>query len=261
MKKSLLFTLFFTCSPVLLAARVFQQFYMLDPVTGFYTANLSGMGGFITAICLAIIPLLLIVVWLSKPAEIAPAKRSISVGIGAAVAAVLLAASGVMGLLNADDMGQSVIAVLSIASAAVFAWQAFCCFTGGSFDGAFSLVPIAYGLARLVITFMGYAGEVTITDTVFDIATMCMLLLFLYSCGKIQAGVSGKRTAVLFFAFGLTAVFFCTDSFLAQTVASIMGNDFKLHASGNFDPSYLGFAIYIVTVLFAYGPKRDEQQG
>ncbi len=260
MKKPLLLTLFFVCAPVLLAIRVFQQFYMLDPVTGFYLDGLGGVGTIVTATCLALIPVMVFVVWLSKPGEVAAPKRSISVGVAASIAAICLVVSGVVGVISAKTTPDTVVSVLAFLTAATFGWQAYCSFVGEKYIGALSLVGIVYGLLRLIITFMGYTGEVTVTDTIFNVATMSLLLLFLYSNGKILCGVSGKFTPILFYAYGLSAVFFCADSFIANAVMLLTDTNFRMHGDGHFDMSYLGFAVYMVIAVFAYSSAPTDKE-
>ncbi len=262
MKRTLLFTLFFLAAPVLLAARVLQQFYMLDAATGFYKDDFGYIGNVISVVCVLLIPALVLVVWLSRPGEIMPNNKSKGLGAASFVAAFCLAISGVTHVINAAHVGHYILALMSVGTAAVIMLQGISCFTDGKFNGGLSIISILYGLARLIITFMGYTGEVTVTDTVFDIATMCLLLLFLYSSGKIMSEVSGSRTPVLYFACGLSAAFFCVDSVLAPAIAKLL--NFNIHGS-NFDVANIGFAVYIVVMLYvtsgkkAAAPAKEEE--
>ncbi len=249
MKRSLIFTLFFLSAPILLAARVLQQFYMLDPVTGFYKDDFGYVGNIISVVCLLLIPALALMVWLSRPGEVMPNSKSKALGGAALAAALCLAVSGITNIIGATHAGHYVLAFMSVATAAVMILQSISCFTDGKFNGGLSIISILYGLARLIITFMGYTGEVTVTDTVFDIATMCLLLLFLYSSGKIMSGVSGSRTSVVYFACGLSSAFFCLDSVLAPALTKLMGPEFSIHGN-HFDLAYVGFAVYIVVMLY-----------
>lgn len=250
MKRPLLFTLFFLCTPVLLAARVLQQLYMFDPVTGFYKDDFGYVGNVISIVCILLIPALVLIVWLSRPTAVIPQNHSKALGVACFFCTICLAVSGVTQIIGATHTGHFALAGISFATAAVIVLQGVACFTDGKFSGGLTIVSIIYGLVRLVITFMGYTGEVTVTDTVFDIATMSLLLLFLYASGKIMAGAAGPRTPVLFYAYGLSAAFFCVDSFLAPAIAKLMGDGFAIHGGGHFDLSYLGFAVYIVVMLY-----------
>ena len=259
MKRPLLFTLFFLCAPVLLTARVLQQFYMIDTVTGFYRDDFGYVGSLITALCLLLIPVLLLVVWLSRPEQIVMPVKSKALGIASFFATVCLAVSGVSQIITATHSGYFALAIMSFATAAVIVLHGVACFTDGKIAPPLTIVSVIYGLTRLIVTFMGYTGEVTVTDTVFDIATMALLLLFFYASGKILAGASGPRTPVLFYAYGLSAAFFCVDSFLAPAIIKLGGFDFAIHGGGHFDLSYLGFAVYIVVMIYVFsGSKRVE---
>ena len=258
MKRPLLFTLFFICTPVLLAARVLQQIYMIDTVTGFYKDDFGYVGNIITIVCLLLIPVLLLTVWLSRPTAVVPNVRSKALGIASFFATICLAISGVTQIITATHSGYFALAIMSFATAAVIVLHGIACFTDGKFNGWLTIVCVIYGLTRLVITFMGYTGEVTVTDTLFDIATMALLLLFFYSSGKIIAGVAGPRTPVLFYAYGLSAAFFCVDSFLAPAIVKFMGDGFAIHSGGHFDLSYLGFAVYIIVMIYVYSGDKAK---
>ena len=260
MKRPLLFTLFFICSPVLLVARVLQQIYMIDTVTGFYNDDFGYIGNVITIICFALIPALLLTVWLSRPAPITADKKSVALGIASFIATLCLAISGVSQIITSTNSGKFALAVMSFASAAVIVLHGIACLTDGKVSGALTVVNILYALTRLIITFMGYTGEVTVTDTLFDIATMCLLLLFFYSSGKILAGVSGPHTSTLFYAYGLAAAFFCVDSFVAPAIVKFMGEGYAIHGGGHFDLTYIGFAIYIVVMIFVYSGDKVADQ-
>ena len=261
MKRPLLFTLFFLCTPVLLTARVLQQFYMIDPVTGFFRDDFGYIGGIITALCLLLIPVLLLLVWLSRPEPVAPVLKSKAMGIASFFATVCLAISGVTQIVNATHSGYFALALMSFATAAVIVLQGVACFTDGKIAPPLTIVGIIYSLTRLVVTFMGYTGEVTVTDTLFDIATMALLLLFFYASGRILAGVPGPGTPILFYAYGLSAAFFCIDSFLAPAIIKIKDYDIAIHSGGHFDLSYLGFAVYIVVMIYVFsGTKKVDAE-
>ena len=260
MKRPLLFTLFFICSPVLLVARVLQQIYMIDTVTGFYNDDFGYIGNVITILCFALIPALLLTVWLSRPASITAGKKSVALGIASFIATICLAISGVSQIITSSNSGKFALAVMSFAAASVIVLHGIACFTDGKVNGVLPVVNILYALTRLIITFMGYTGEVTVTDTLFDIATMCLLLLFFYSSGKILAGVSGPRTSILFYAYGLAAAFFCVDSFVAPAIVKFMGEGYSIHGGGHFDLTYIGFAIYIVVMIFVYSGDKVADQ-
>lgn len=249
MKHSMVFTLFYISAPLLLVARVLQQFYMLDPETGFYLDSLGSVGKVVSVMCFVLVAALYILVWLSQPRIKAAPKRGKALAIGSFAAAMCLLISSAQLVVTATGAKDVFVAIFAFPSALCFAWYGASLITNIKYPAGMSIVPIIYGVVRLIATFMNYTGEVTVTDSLFDIATMCFLLLFLYSSGKIICGLKTPRSPVMFYASGLSAAFFCIDECLAKTIAAVTGNVDALHSVGAFNVTYIGFAIYIILMI------------
>ncbi len=259
MKRAMVFILFFASAPILLAARVIQQLYMIDPLTGFYQDGFSGVGTAISVLCFALIAVTLAMVWLSHPQVPEAPAKSVPLGIGAAAAAIGIAANSA-GYMMSKATADLAIGALGIGAAISLAYYAITLFMGRKYPAILTLLPIAYACVRLVICFIKYTGEVTVTDSVFDIATMCLVLLFFYSSGKLISGVAGKRSHILFYSYGLCAAFFCADSVFVRIILMLTRSNAALHGAGAIDTSYIGIAIYVVIAVWVLSgfPKASE---
>ncbi len=249
MKRSMVFILFFVSAPVLLSARVIQQLYMIDPVTGFYLDGFGGIGTAISVLCFALIFVTLAMVWLSHPQEPAVPKKSPAVGVCACFAGACLITSSVGRLLQTATADR-LVGVLGIIAAISLAWYGFSLISGGRFAPIMTIAPIVYACLRLVLDFIGYTGEVTVTDTVFGIVTMCLVLLFFYTSGKLISDVGGKRTHILFYSYGLVAAFFCADAAFVRIILALTHSNAALHGNSGFDVAFVGLAVYIVALVW-----------
>ena len=258
MKRSMVFILFFVSAPLLLAARVVQQLYMLDSTTGFYADGFSGIGTAVTVLCFALTAVTFVMVWLSHPKKPNIPSHSKPLAAAAFFAALCLIISATASALSSDKGTNLAVSVLGFAAAVAIAWYGVSLMLEISYPPLATTIPVLYATLRLVLSFIKYTGEITVTDTVFDIATMCFILLFFYSSGKLIAGVGGTRTHVFLYAFGLGAAFFCADSALARLVIMLTHSSVTLHGGGSFDISYIGIAVYAVVMIWVFTDKTER---
>ncbi len=259
MKRSMVFVLFFICAPVLLTVRVIQQLYMIDPLTGFYQDGFIGIGTIITVLCFALIAVTIAIVWLSRPHVPTPPTKSVPLGISALFVSICLFISAT-GNIMANTRNDNIIGVLAIIAAGSLAYYGASLLFGFKYPSLLTLAPIIYSCVRLVLDFMRYTGEVTVTDSVFAITTMGLVLLFFYSSGKLIAGVARIRSHILFYSYGLVAAFFCIDSVFTRLIIAITGSDYPLHGGSKIDLFFIGMTVYIIVsvLTFSAQPTADS---
>ncbi len=257
MKRSMVFILFFISTPVLLSTRVIQQLYMIDPITGFYQDSFAGIGTAISIMCFALIFITLALVWLSHPQAPIMPRRHVGLGISACFAAACLILKSAVDVLS-NSGSDKIIGLLGFASAMSLACYGAALLSGAKYPSPLTVLPILYAITRLVLDFIKYTGEVTVTDTVFSIITMCLVLLFFYTSGKLISGVGGKNTHILFYSFGLCAAFFCADSIFVRIILSFTHSSAALHGSGKLDVACIGFAVYIVTAVWVLSDRSRK---
>lgn len=256
MKRSLVFALFYLCAPFLLAVRTIQRFYMIDVDTGFFTEGFGTTGVLITGAFLVFAVIELLMTWLSKPQVVEMPERSKGIAVGTFAAGVCLMISAVASVLTGDGVGALVMTVANFVFALCMFWRGASMLSALPFPAALTPVSIIYFLIKLVFGFAGYAGEVAVTDSVFDILTMCLLLLFFTADAKITAGVGTKKTAVAFYGYGLSAALFCVCSVFPTLINLLMGSAFDIHGDPVPDITYVGFAVYIMA---ARNSAKDEK--
>ncbi len=249
MKRSLVFALFYLCAPFLLAARTLQRFYMIDVSTGFHSEGFELVGLLITVGFFVFAVIELVLTWLTYPRRLDPTERSVGMAVGAfsAGACLLIAAAALV--LTGKGVADTVMALADFAFALCLFWRGACLLTRLKFSPPLSLLSVVYFLIKLIFSFSAYAGEVTVTDTVFDILTMCALLLFFVADAKIIAGIGNNKTAVAFYGWGVSAAVYCLAAFFPSVVNLLFGNAFELHGGSLPDITYVGFAIYILASL------------
>ena len=245
MKRSLVFALFYLCAPVLLAARTVQKFYMIDVDTGFFAEGFGATGMIITVAFLLFAVVELVMTALSKPERVVLPDNSRSMAVGTFAAGICLMISAVGSVIT----GNNVAAIADFIFALCMFWRGLTLLSKVSFDGMLAMVGVVYFLVKLVLGFAGYAGEVAVADSVFDIVTMCLLVLFFTAEAKVTAGVSNKKTAVAFYGYGLSAALFCICSVFPSLINLLMGGAFEVHGSPVPDITYIGFAVYILIAL------------
>ncbi len=249
MKQAAVLLLFFISAPILLAARVVQQLYLIESSTGFYRDGLGGIGTAITVMCFALAVAIYLLVWLSEPPLQAPPKKNAPLGVSACFAALCISISSVGGLMSKVGIDKFV-GWLGIASATALALYGVRLCSGKKQTEALTFLPIIHSVAWLVLDFIQYTGEVTVTDSAFNVVTMTLIMLFFYTSGKFISGAAGKPTVVMLYTFGLCTAFFCIDSVFVRAILSVFHSSQSLHGNGELNIAFVGIAVYsVATVL------------
>ena len=258
MKRSQVFLLFYIAAPLLLIARVLQRFYMIDAATGFYRDGLAAAGTAITVLFLVFPVVARLLCRLSRPAERRFPERSLPLAIGAFFAGFCLAVEAVRLLLTGSGAVSFLVAFLSAVFAAALVLRGLAALGVMRACGWLAPVGTFYAGIRLVARFADYAGEVTVSDTLFHILTLCLLVLFLFADGKVQIGLTDEKVTSSFFAYGLSAALFCSAVVLPDLIDLILGNRFALYGGTFPDLSPLGFAALILCAVFTAKPPLAD---
>lgn len=249
MKRYQVFLFFYLGAPVLLAARLLQHFFMIDRTTGFFRDGFAAVGGVVTGGFLVFLVAAFLLCRLARPQESQLPETSRPLAVGAFLAAGLMLLTTVIRLLTEE--GGAAFAVTAMT--AVFG----CCLTlrGVALLGKAPHLPVlapvgtVYCLVRLVVSFAGYAGEVTVADSLFDILAMCLLLLFFNAEGKLLVSLAGERLVSAFFAWGLSGALFCLASALPPVIDLLTKPGGALRGGPLPDLTYIGFAVYLLIAV------------
>lgn len=257
MKRFSTFALFYIGMAALVVARTLQRFYMIEIGTGFFKDGFAQSGSLITAVSVVFAVVLMIMMRLSVPNDIKRPEKSGVLFVGAVCAAAGLFISAITSVLSSKGKGDTVVALLALAFAVAMGLNAWSLKKGTKFYPAASLLGIAYCLIRLIVSFTGYLTEVTVADSVFDIFTMCMLLLFFTSDAKTFYQIKTERLPASFFGVGLAASLFCVVEVVPVAMALVMG--VKLHNASVPDFAYLGLALYILADVYAVWLSSEKK--
>ena len=261
MKRSQVFILFYAAAPLLLIARVLQRFYMIDPTTGFYRDGLAAAGGAITALFIAFPLVLRLLCRLCRPAERQLPDRSTTLAVGCFVGGGFLAIEAARLMLTGKGAGNILVALLSAVFAACLILRGLAQVGVLRYPAWLSLVGSAYAIVRLIVRFAGYTGEATVSDALFNILTMCLLLLFFNVEGKWQAGLGSEKNAAAFFAYGMAGALLCAAVALPGLIDLVLGGRFALYGDALPDFSYLGFAVLLPCSLLTAQKKPALDKG
>ena len=257
MKRSQVFLLFYIAAPLLLIARVLQRFYMIDPGTGFYQDGLSAAGAAVTVAFIAFPVVAHLLCRLSRPAQRRFPERSVPLAVGAFIAGACLILETVDLLLRESGAASFLLAFLSAVFAAVMILRGLGALKVMRFSAWLTPVGTVYAVVRLIARFADYTAEVAVADTVFDILTMCLLLLFLHADGKLQAGLATEKIAASFLSFGLSTALLCAAVVLPDLIDLALGGRFALYGGDLPEMSYLGFAVMALCAVFSVKPAGD----
>lgn len=257
MKRLSTFALFYIGMAALLVARTLQRFYMIETGTGFFKDGFAQSGSLITAVSVLFAVVLMLMMRLSVPNEVKRPDKSKTLAVGAFCAAAGLFVSAVMSVLSSKAKGNTVIALLAVAFAIAMVLNGMSLKKGAELHSAVSLIGIAYCLIRLIISFTGYLSEVTVADSVFDIFTMCMLLLFFTADSKVAYKIKTERLPASFFGAGLAASLFCVLEVVPVVMALVMG--VKLHGASAPDFAYAGLALYILADVYVSWTSSEQK--
>ncbi len=229
---------------------------MIDATTGFFLDGFTQTGTVITAACIAFVLAMILVCRLDSTPKGELPKKSLALSVGVGVAAAFLFIDAVVEVFTAPYTASLIVALASFALAACLAWYALSLYRKVRFPKEASLVGIVYALIRLIVAFADYTGEVSVTDSVFDLITLCLILLFFVANAKLICGTGSDRTKINLYAYGFSAALFCACQYLPCIIALLTGNSGALHGGTVPDFAYIGLSVYITLTIHAYSAQK-----
>lgn len=247
---------FYVITPIIAVLRVFQQFFMIDPDTGFYVAEYAPIASFISWTFLAVFALFLLLSVFSPKICLEAPKKSNTLGCAAfAVAAALFFDSAKSLILVSDNKLNLLIVIFAIASALCFVWYGLSLVCEIEFPKFMIIFPIFWALIDLISQFIRYTGQSSIIDYIISTVTMCLILFTLLSHSKIVTGITSRKETVIMVGFGLTTALFCIVDTLPTFIAILMGKSATLiHDRSVATPTIFMLAIYLP--IFIHSMKK-----
>ena len=245
LRKTLLF--FTIATAVSVALRTLIIFFTTNPSSGFFKQEFSfisyGMIGII------IIAFVLCAVYSFKSKE---ANAPSFWGYVVAVISVLLGVSILVETIfynssaNVAAWHNFMQTLFGILSAVVFIWY------GGSVTGFlpapdfFLAIPVVFYIFRLIVVFITYASLATIADNAFELANLCVTLIFMIKFAKTTAVGKGDTEKIGILPVGICAAFVIFTQCLPIAIALISGNSALIHSNSLFVPGSILMGMFII---------------
>ena len=249
---------FYAFAPILILARIVQQFLLIDSKTGFYVSEFEGIAAVISWLFAAFpIILILITVFGSKVKVKAP-TYSIPLGCSSFALGAALFFDSAVSLSNAAKGGLTIaLAITSFASAICFIWHGLSLVSDIKFSKIMMVFPVIWGLINLIAQFIRCTGQSAIVDYKISIVTLSFMLFAMLTQAKIIVNKTNKNQSATMIAVGLSTSLFCLIDTLPTFIATIIGQANNLiHDKAIASPTVFIYGIYIL--FFLHSLKKDD---
>lgn len=257
-------TVFVAALIVALPVRLYQLFVLMEEDTGFLN------GGALTTTLLTVVLLVafaaIVVICLGSkrmPSAYTP-LRSVPTAVLAGLTGALLLFDSIgnifvytgqisEGTTPAGVIGL-VMAIAGIAAALAIFLSAYGFATGTNPMGMhplIALLPSVWGCICLILLFISYTAVVNVSENVYDMFAIVLLLLFLFAQAKLFAGVEGSKSGRMIYAVGLPAAFLALLTSVPTLLMSVMGRNVPGLFPQGLHLVNLCMACYILSYLFA----------
>ena len=249
---------FYAFAPLLVIARIIQQFLLIDSKTGFYVTEFEGIAAVISWLFAALPLILILITALGTKVKVTAPTRSLLLGCASFVLGAALFFDSAVSLSNAAKGGLTIaLAISAFAAAICFVWHGLSLVTDIKFANAMMIFPVVWGLINLIAQFIRCTGQSAIIDYKISIVTLCFVLYSMLTQSKIVVGKSSKNQSAIMLLVGLSTALFCMIDTLPTFIATIIGQANNLiHDKSIVSPTVFIYGIYIL--LFIHLLKNDD---
>lgn len=242
-------------------ARFFQVAYTLEGSTGFFKNGFEKVGyslSGIIAICLVCVAFFAFKAYI-KP-ESAP-KQNLLLEVSSLALAVALAVEVLKEkpLLNVLYWQQIGIKILGLATVCFFASFAFLSTNVMKKIKLFSIIPLIYFIVRLICCFVTVSSLSLISDNVLQIASYCVVVLFLLNFAKLYNGIESDVIFRKVLATGLVSSILLFATAIPNIILSFAKKGFSSHIQVVSSFSFLFLAVFILVFVFSYFSPKNSQ--
>lgn len=262
-------TLLFTMLPICIVLRTLQAIYTIDSSTGFMINDNLGTGiamlaaaGIITALCAVC----------ASTVRRLPQKLpegSVLLGVGSLAMSIGFAFELAFEIYATRIPAWQIttLKALSAASALFMLAFAFSCFAGFKLPRVLFVLPVFYGIVKLLLTFTEISAIPIITDNVLAVLANAAVLFFLLQVAKIANGIVNDKTHRVTFAAAVCAIFLCAVTALPTLYMCFAYPTSLLHtsvASAVFELCAGTFAALFILSFFSLNnlkkAKKEKKQ-
>lgn len=214
--------------------RFIQLFFLTDFETGFFLKGMESIGTALSVFTVVIIALSSVIALTSKPEKIfLIPNRSIVLGCTALLAGIANICEPIFwsgGLSDATPPWLLALRFTMIISAGgVLCWFGFAHILNLEPHYSLSVVLVIAWIARLMSTFISFTGMSNISENLYDVLMLIMMLLFFLAQGKALCDIPIKKKSIKLLAIGIPAVLCTAASALPGLLISLLGKENLAH--------------------------------
>ncbi len=241
---------FYIIAPLLTVARVIQQFFLIEPETGFYVSETAFIANVISwSFAGMLILTVLLAIFNPKTVLAAPKKSKLLGGAAFALAAAMFYESAVALMSISGNALNIAITLLALLSAICFVWYGTSLVTDIKFQQFMMLFPVFWAIVSLIAKFIRYTGQSSIIDYTISTVTMCLVVYTLLAHSKIVIGTLSCKQTVIITGVGLSAVFFIIIDSLPTFIATVIGKQNLIHDKSVASLTLLVLGIYLMIFI------------
>ena len=249
---------FYAFAPILILARIVQQFLLIDSKTGFYVSEFEGIAAVISWLFAAFPIILILITAFGSKVKVKAPTYSIPLGCSSFALGAALFFDSAVSLSNAAKGGLTIaLAITSFASAICFIWHGLSLVSDIKFSKIMMVFPVIWGLINLIAQFIRCTGQSAIVDYKISIVTLSFMLFAMLTQAKIIVNKTNKNQSANMIAVGLSTSLFCLIDTLPTFIATIIGQANNLiHDKAIASPTVFIYGIYIL--FFLHSLKKDD---
>lgn len=241
-----IYLFYFVCTAVSILARTFCFIYTTEPSTGFLIHRMKGVGiALMLFIVFALICLFLLSM-LSKPKVVEEHSSRCVLSVMSAVLGLAMLIDTLFAFLYSNGITWqfALKEAFMLLSAAVFIFYGICKLKKMPFKPLLLCIPVIFSVFQTIELFTSYATLALITEHLFDIMLVCMLMVFLLWFAKMHNNIDGRYKKFVF-PLGLCTSSVCAVSFFSRTITMLSGCSDRIHGKNSLSVSMLFFAVFI----------------
>ncbi len=150
-------------------------------------------------------------------------------------------------------------AVFAVLTAVFFAVYGIGVLTN-AFDTAklrlLSLVPVVWGIFRIVFRFMRTISFSKVSDLLFELFMLSFLIMFFMAFAQINAGINAKNLEWKLVGYGLPCALMCLVCFVPRFIVTVTGNADLLYEMSGVQICDLAVVLFIFSNVFTRVGKR-----
>jgi hypothetical protein len=252
--------LFFSVAAFLsLVLRFIQIEYAIDLTTGFYKAEVLGLGGLITVAILAFAAITAAFSFTTHRRPDHPPKPNIPLSVCSALFAILIIAEM---LLEGFPPNTILWQVIFLKIASVMLVLLLTAFAIKKFINI-SIPTIAYSffaiylIFKLIFSFSAISSLALISDNILLIAAYCSALVFAICFAKLYNEMDTEKGFKKLLASGLVSVIICFAQSIPHIVYNLLNGNSYLHTPLRTSFSVLFLGVFILAFLLSHFSKEN----